>query len=174
MALNLEAVGKPLGPVKKDYTWKDVVLYALGVGAGFDELEYCFEQNLKVIPSFSIASVFEFLAEVGMNSNADLSGILHGGFSGSPGQRESGNRAIFFDELGDTFLADRHWPIREEVDGIVCPEARQLLDVAGGRCRGPRLIGLENGLSFRANIDCTASTAARQQAQQNDAGYIHQ
>jgi NAD(P)-dependent dehydrogenase (short-subunit alcohol dehydrogenase family)/acyl dehydratase/putative sterol carrier protein len=78
MALNLEAVGKPLGPVKKDYTWKEVVLYALGVGAGFDELEYCFEQNLKVIPSFSIASVFEFLAEVGMNSNADLSGILHG------------------------------------------------------------------------------------------------
>ncbi|RLB13154.1 MAG: short-chain dehydrogenase, partial [Deltaproteobacteria bacterium] len=78
MTLNLDAVGKPLGPVKKDYTWKDVVLYALGVGAGFDELEYCFEQNLKVIPSFSIASVFEFLAEVGMNSNADLSGILHG------------------------------------------------------------------------------------------------
>ena len=78
MALNLDAVGKPIGPVKKDYTWKDVVLYALGVGAGFHELEYCFEQNLKVIPSFSIASVFEFLAEVGMNSNADLSGILHG------------------------------------------------------------------------------------------------
>jgi len=78
MALNLDAVGKPLGPVRKDYTWKDVVLYALGVGAGFDELEYCFEQNLKVIPSFSIAGVFEFLAEVGMNSNADLSGILHG------------------------------------------------------------------------------------------------
>jgi NAD(P)-dependent dehydrogenase (short-subunit alcohol dehydrogenase family)/acyl dehydratase/putative sterol carrier protein len=78
MALNLEAVGKPLGPVRKEYTWKDVVLYALGVGAGFDELEYCFEQYLKVIPSFSIAGVFEFLAEVGMNSNADLSGILHG------------------------------------------------------------------------------------------------
>jgi len=78
MALNLDAVGKKIGPVKKDYTWKDVVLYALGVGAGFDELEYCFEQNLKVIPSFSIASVFEFLAEVGINSNANLSGILHG------------------------------------------------------------------------------------------------
>ncbi len=78
MALNLDAVGKPLGPVKKEYTWKDVALYALGVGAGFDELEYCFEQHLKVIPSFSIASVFEFLAEVGMNANADLSGILHG------------------------------------------------------------------------------------------------
>jgi NAD(P)-dependent dehydrogenase (short-subunit alcohol dehydrogenase family)/acyl dehydratase/putative sterol carrier protein len=78
MALNLDAIGKKLGPVVKEYTWKDVVLYALGVGAGFGELEYCYEHQLKVIPSFSIASVFEFLAEVGMNSNADLSGILHG------------------------------------------------------------------------------------------------
>jgi len=78
MALNLDAIGKKIGPVTKDYTWKDLVLYALGVGAGFDELEYCYEHQLKVIPSFSIASVFEFLAEVGMSSNADLSGILHG------------------------------------------------------------------------------------------------
>ncbi|MDQ1336109.1 MAG: hypothetical protein QG552_3059, partial [Thermodesulfobacteriota bacterium] len=78
MALNLNAVGKEIGPVSKEYNWKDVVLYALGVGAGFDELEYCYEHQLKVIPSFSIASVFEFLAEVGMSSNADLSGILHG------------------------------------------------------------------------------------------------
>ena len=34
MALNLEALGKTLGPVTKDYHWKDTVLYALGVGAG--------------------------------------------------------------------------------------------------------------------------------------------
>jgi len=78
MALNLDAIGKKIGPVSKDYNWKDVVLYALGVGAGFEELEYCYEHRLKVIPSFSIASVFEFLAEVGISSNADLSGILHG------------------------------------------------------------------------------------------------
>ncbi|MBW2283295.1 MAG: SDR family NAD(P)-dependent oxidoreductase [Deltaproteobacteria bacterium] len=78
MALNLDAVGKPIGPLTKDYTWKDAVLYALGVGAGFDELEYCFEQQLKVVPSFSIASVFEFLAEAALSSNANLAGILHG------------------------------------------------------------------------------------------------
>jgi NAD(P)-dependent dehydrogenase (short-subunit alcohol dehydrogenase family)/acyl dehydratase/putative sterol carrier protein len=78
MALNLDAIGKKIGPVTKDYTWKDLVLYALGVGAGFEELDYCFEHQLKVVPSFSIASVFEFMAEVGMSSNADLSGVLHG------------------------------------------------------------------------------------------------
>ena len=55
MALNLDGVGKPIGPFTKDYTWKDAVLYALGVGAGFSDLDYCYEQNLKVIPSFGIS-----------------------------------------------------------------------------------------------------------------------
>jgi len=78
MALNLEALGKKIGPVTKDYTWKDAVLYALGVGAGFSELEYCYEKNLKVLPSFSIAAIFEFLSHIGINSNINLAGILHG------------------------------------------------------------------------------------------------
>ena len=78
MALNMDVIGEKIGPLTKSYKWNDVVLYALGVGAGFDELQYVFENKLKVIPSFSIASVFDFLAEVGIKSNADLSGILHG------------------------------------------------------------------------------------------------
>ncbi len=78
MALNLSAVGQELGPLTKTYTWKDVVLYALGVGAGFSNLEYCYENRLKVLPSFSIASIFEILAEIAVKSNVNLAGILHG------------------------------------------------------------------------------------------------
>ena len=78
MALDMEALGKPIGPISKDYTWKDVVLYALGVGAGTSELEYCYEKHLKVLPSFSIAAVFDFLAHVGGASNINLAGVLHG------------------------------------------------------------------------------------------------
>ncbi|MDZ7830438.1 MAG: SDR family NAD(P)-dependent oxidoreductase [Desulfobacterales bacterium] len=78
MALNLDAIGKKIGPVTKDYTWRDVVLYALGVGAGFNELEYVYERDLKVIPSFAVAAIFEFLSHIGSNANIDLSGILHG------------------------------------------------------------------------------------------------
>jgi NAD(P)-dependent dehydrogenase (short-subunit alcohol dehydrogenase family)/acyl dehydratase/putative sterol carrier protein len=48
------------------------------VGAGFDELEYCYEDQLKVIPSFSIGSVFDFLANAAINSGANLSRVLHG------------------------------------------------------------------------------------------------
>jgi len=78
MALNLEALGKKIGPVTKTYTWKDVALYALGIGAGFDELDYVYEKNLKVIPSFSVASIFDFFWHVASASNVNLAGILHG------------------------------------------------------------------------------------------------
>jgi NAD(P)-dependent dehydrogenase (short-subunit alcohol dehydrogenase family)/acyl dehydratase/putative sterol carrier protein len=78
MALNLDTIGQPIGPISRDYTWKDVVLYALGVGAGFDELDYCYEERLKVVPSFSIGSIFDFLVQVIGQSNANLAGILHG------------------------------------------------------------------------------------------------
>ncbi len=78
MALDMDAIGKKIGPIKKNYDWKDVILYALGVGAGFDELEYTYEKNLKVIPSFSIAAIFDFLGQAAVASNMNLAGLLHG------------------------------------------------------------------------------------------------
>ncbi len=78
MALNMDAIGKKIGPLTKAYTWKDCSLYALGVGAGFSDLDYCYEKDLKVIPSFSIAAVFDFLSHVGAASNVNLAGVLHG------------------------------------------------------------------------------------------------
>ncbi|GBC63323.1 short-chain dehydrogenase [Desulfonema ishimotonii] len=78
MALNPDAPGKKLGPFTREYTWKDAVLYALGVGAGFSEPEYCYEKNLKVVPSFSIAAIFDLFFEVGRAANVNLAGVLHG------------------------------------------------------------------------------------------------
>ncbi len=78
MGLNMDAIGSVIGPMQREYTWKDVVLYALGVGAGFSELDYCFEKKLKVIPSFSIAMIFEVLAQAAIASGVNLAGILHG------------------------------------------------------------------------------------------------
>lgn len=78
MALNMDALGKPIGPITRHYDWKDVVLYALGVGAGFDDLDYAYEKNLKVIPTFSIAMIFDFLGQVAAASNINLAGVLHG------------------------------------------------------------------------------------------------
>ncbi len=78
MALNLDAVGEKIGPISKDYNWKDAVLYALGVGAGFSDLHYCYEKDLKVIPSFAITTLYETMPQALSLTNVNLAGILHG------------------------------------------------------------------------------------------------
>jgi NAD(P)-dependent dehydrogenase (short-subunit alcohol dehydrogenase family)/acyl dehydratase/putative sterol carrier protein len=78
MALNMDAIGKKIGPLTKAYTWKDVVLYALGVGAGFNEPNYTYEKKLKVIPTFSIAIIFDIFREVTAVCNINIAGVLHG------------------------------------------------------------------------------------------------
>ncbi|MGZ3593037.1 MAG: MaoC/PaaZ C-terminal domain-containing protein [Syntrophales bacterium] len=79
MALNLDAIGKKIGPIIKTYTWRDVIIYALGIGSGFGELNYVYEKDLKVIPTFSIASIVQFFFEASRLANVNLSGVLHGG-----------------------------------------------------------------------------------------------
>ncbi|MFH1137606.1 MAG: SDR family NAD(P)-dependent oxidoreductase [Pseudomonadota bacterium] len=78
MALNLDAIGKKIGPLTSEYTWKDVVLYALGIGAGFDELEYVYESKLKTIPSFAVTTIYGAFSEAAIAANVNLAGILHG------------------------------------------------------------------------------------------------
>jgi NAD(P)-dependent dehydrogenase (short-subunit alcohol dehydrogenase family)/acyl dehydratase/putative sterol carrier protein len=78
MALKPDAIGNKIGPLKKAYTWKDAVTYALGVGAGFSELPYCYEKDLKVLPSFSIVTLYDFMPELAEVSGVNLAGILHG------------------------------------------------------------------------------------------------
>jgi len=78
MALNLKCIGEKVGPFTKEYEQKDAILYALGVGAGFSDLQYCYEKYLKVIPSFSIASIFETIADFAIKAEVNLAGILHG------------------------------------------------------------------------------------------------
>ncbi len=78
MALNLKAIGKRIGPITSEYDWHDIVLYALGVGAGFDDLDYVYENQLKVIPSFAILSIYGFFNEFITLSGVNLAGILHG------------------------------------------------------------------------------------------------
>ena len=78
MTLNLSAIGKKIGPITTRYDWKDAVLYALGVGAGFDELEYVYEERLKVIPSFAVTALYDFLSEFVTSTGVNLAGILHG------------------------------------------------------------------------------------------------
>ena len=45
-------VGKKMEPRYLEYNWRDVVLYALAVGAKRDDLMYTYEKYLKAIPTY--------------------------------------------------------------------------------------------------------------------------
>jgi len=61
------------------YVWKDVVLYALGIGAQIDELDFLYENStggLKVFPSFAAIACGEFLRKFAKRVEGNR--FLHG------------------------------------------------------------------------------------------------
>lgn len=78
MAINLELVGKKFEPVIYEYTWKDVILYALGVGAGPEELQFIYENGLKVLPTFGVIPPFIALGQTVGELNVNPAMIVHG------------------------------------------------------------------------------------------------
>ncbi len=80
MPLDLSIVGKPTPPVAYSYTWRDTVLYALGIGARRDELDYLYEgRGPRVYPSFAVVPMFGPMLEVVAKTGGDLAMIVHGG-----------------------------------------------------------------------------------------------
>ena len=45
-------VGRKMDPRYMEYNWRDVVLYALAVGAKREDLIYTYEKNLKALPTY--------------------------------------------------------------------------------------------------------------------------
>jgi len=79
MALDLSLVGKESAPSTFTYAWKDVVLYALGIGAKKDELDYLYEgRGPKVIPSFAVVPMFDPMFELVATTGGDLAMVVHG------------------------------------------------------------------------------------------------
>jgi acyl dehydratase len=79
MALDLSLVDKKSSPSTFSYTWKDVVLYALGIGAKKDELDYLYEgHGPKVVPSFAVVPMFQPMLELVAKTGGDLAMVVHG------------------------------------------------------------------------------------------------
>ncbi len=79
MPLDLSLVDQPGNPHSYSYAWKDVVLYALGIGAKRDELDYLYEgRGPKVIPSFAVVPMFEPMFERVAKTGGDLAMVVHG------------------------------------------------------------------------------------------------
>jgi acyl dehydratase len=79
MALDLSVVDKPSEPYSFTYTWKDTVLYALGIGAKKDELDWLYEgRGPKVIPSFAVVPMFQPMLDRVVKTGGDLAMVVHG------------------------------------------------------------------------------------------------
>jgi acyl dehydratase len=82
MALDLSLVGKSGEPQSYAYTWKDTVLYALGVGARKEELDFLYEgRGPKVLPSFAVVPMFRPMLELLARTGGNLAMLVHGGQS---------------------------------------------------------------------------------------------
>ncbi len=77
--VDLGVIGRKTEPVIFEYTWKDVVIYALGVGASAEDLDLVYENapgGLKVLPSFCVVPAIKaFPLSPGQ---VDFSRFLHG------------------------------------------------------------------------------------------------
>lgn len=80
MALDLSLVGKSSQPETFTYSWRDIALYALGVGAKKDELDLVYEgRGPKVIPSFAVVPMFRPMFDCVNQTGGDLAMVVHGG-----------------------------------------------------------------------------------------------
>ena len=67
-----EALGIELPPMSFEYDDRDVMLYALGVGAS--ELDFVFERNLKVLPTFAVIPGFP--AMMGLAATVEINPVM--------------------------------------------------------------------------------------------------
>jgi (3R)-3-hydroxyacyl-CoA dehydrogenase / 3a,7a,12a-trihydroxy-5b-cholest-24-enoyl-CoA hydratase / enoyl-CoA hydratase 2 len=82
MPIDLKVVGRELPTLEYSYTQRDVMLYALGVGAGEspEDLKFVYENGLEVLPTFGVVPPFPALMGiVGMEGfDVSLASLLHG------------------------------------------------------------------------------------------------
>jgi acyl dehydratase len=79
MALDLSRVGLPTEPTAFTYASKDVALYALGIGAKRDELDYVYEgRGPKVLPSFAVIPSFPAVIRATDRAGVSIEKVVHG------------------------------------------------------------------------------------------------
>jgi acyl dehydratase len=78
MAIDPSAVGATGGPVERSWTSKDGLLYALGVGAGLDELQFTTEKNQQVLPTMAVVLGARGAVPMGRAGTFNPAMLVHG------------------------------------------------------------------------------------------------
>jgi acyl dehydratase len=80
MSLDPTCVGAKTRIHRLEYDWKTLSLYALGIGATRDELDYIYEQRgPKVYPSFAVVPSYPVLTELLELTRGPFEMVIHGG-----------------------------------------------------------------------------------------------
>jgi len=79
MAIDAQSLGYETPPIEFNYTWRDTVVYALGVGASADEeLDYLYEgRGPKVLPTFCTIPTFAVFDALVDRIGCDRRGMVH-------------------------------------------------------------------------------------------------
>lgn len=78
MAINTDIIGKEFKGEPFKYDQDTVILYALGIGAGRNDLDFVYEKALKVYPTFAVVPFFPTLIPLAMEANLNMFTVLHG------------------------------------------------------------------------------------------------
>ena len=78
MAIDVSAVNQTVGPVIQTYSWRDAALYAIGLGAGVDDLGYLLDNPPpKVVPTFGVLPAFKPVFDLLEKTGGNLVTLLH-------------------------------------------------------------------------------------------------
>jgi 3-hydroxyacyl-CoA dehydrogenase/3a,7a,12a-trihydroxy-5b-cholest-24-enoyl-CoA hydratase len=76
MPIDQSIVGRKLPAIPAAWDQKDVMLYALGVGE--TSLPFCYERDLKVLPTFAVVPAFPAMFTLGSAMQVNPMMVLHG------------------------------------------------------------------------------------------------
>jgi acyl dehydratase len=81
MAIKTEMVGQTFGPFITKYDFKDLIIFALGCGAGADgltDLDFVYEQkDLKILPVFAAMPIVDSVVTKTIDYGYNYAGSLH-------------------------------------------------------------------------------------------------
>ena len=150
MALNLDLIGKKIGPIPFTYGRDTVILYAIGIGAGVEELDFVYEKSLKVFPTFAVipfvpSFLSSFVAESGLNLYAVLHGeqkiILHRPIPVSGTLHTTTVCESIYDKADKGAVLNARFETRDENGEMVFENQAVIVDRSAGNFggeRGPR------------------------------------
>ena len=79
MGLDHNSVGHQTEVFEFEYDWKAVVLYALGIGATTEDLDYVYEgRGPKVFPTFALAAAYEPVESLIDTVGLETESMVHG------------------------------------------------------------------------------------------------